>query len=113
MSTMTRVREWRGPAILSFGFRPFFLFGALHAAIAILLWVPWFLGLIAIPSVLPPVAWHAHSLLFAYVPAVIAGFLLTAVPNWTGRLPVVGWPLGGLFLLWLAGLRSSMRRSAR
>ncbi len=112
MSTMTRVREWRGPAILSFGFRPFFLFGALHAAVAILLWVPWFLGLIAIPSLLPPIAWHAHSLMFGYVPAVIAGFLLTAVPNWTGRLPVVGWPLGGLFSLWLAG-RIAMMISAR
>ena len=103
MATMARVREWQGPAILSYGFRPFFLFGALHAALAILLWVPWFLGLKAVATQLPPVAWHAHSLLFGYVPAVIAGFLLTAVPNWTGRLPVVGWPLAALFSLWLAG----------
>lgn len=103
MSTMTRMREWRGPAILSYGFGPFFLFAALQAALAIVLWVPWFLGLVAVPSLLPPVAWHAHSLLFGYVPAVIAGFVLTAVPNWTGRLPVVGWPLAGLFSLWLAG----------
>ena len=103
MSTMTRVRSWRGAAILSYGFRPFFLFAALHAMFAILLWVPWFLGLVTLPSLLPPVAWHAHSLLFGYAPAVIAGFLLTAVPNWTGRLPVVGWPLAGLFSLWLAG----------
>jgi uncharacterized protein involved in response to NO len=103
MATMARVRQWQGPAILSYGFRPFFLFASLHAALAIVLWVPWFLGLIRVPSLLPPVAWHAHSLLFGYVPAVIAGFLLTAVPNWTGRLPVVGWPLAGLFSLWLAG----------
>jgi uncharacterized protein involved in response to NO len=103
MSTMTRVREWRGPAILSYGFRPFFLFASVQAALAIVLWVSWFLGLIVVPSLLPPVAWHAHSLLFGYVPAVIAGFLLTAVPNWTGRLPVVGWPLAGLFSLWVAG----------
>ena len=103
MSTMTLVREWRGPAIFSYGFRPFFLFASLQAALAVALWVPWFLGLVAVPSLLPPVAWHAHSLLFGYVPAVIAGFLLTAVPNWTGRLPVVGWPLAGLFLLWVAG----------
>ena len=80
-----------------------FLFAALQAALAITLWVPWFLGLVAVPSLLPPVAWHAHSLLFGYVPAVIAGFLLTAVPNWTGRLPVAGWPLAGLFSLWLVG----------
>src|SRR5215831_3424636 len=103
MSTMARVRSWQGAAILSYSFRPFFLFAALHAMLAILLWVPWFLGLVTLPSLLPPVAWHAHSLLFGYVPAVIAGFLLTAVPNWTGRLPVVGWPLAGLFSLWLAG----------
>jgi uncharacterized protein involved in response to NO len=100
---MTRVREWQGPAIFSYGFRPFFLFAALQAAFAIALWVPWFLGLVAVPSLLPPVAWHAHSLLFGYVPAVVAGFLMTAVPNWTGRLPVAGWPLAGLFSLWLAG----------
>lgn len=111
MSTMIRARQWQGPAILSYGFRPFFLFAALHAALAIVLWVPWFLGLVAVPSLLPPVAWHAHSLLFGYVPAVIAGFLLTAVPNWTGRLPVVGLPLAGLFSLWLAG-RIAMMMSA-
>lgn len=108
MTTMARVRQWQGPAILSYGFRPFFLFAAVHAALAIVLWVPWFLGLMAVPSLLPPVAWHAHSLLFGYVPAVIAGFLLTAVPNWTGRLPVVGWPLAGLFALWLAGRIATM-----
>jgi uncharacterized protein involved in response to NO len=103
MATMTRVRDWRGPALLSYGFRPFFLFAALQAALAVALWVPWFLGLVSVPSLLPPVAWHAHSLLFGYVPAVVAGFLLTAVPNWTGRLPIAGWPLAGLFSLWLAG----------
>ena len=101
--TTTRIRQWQGPAILSYGFRPFFLFAALQAALAVALWVPWFLGLVVVPSLLPPVAWHAHSLLFGYVPAVVAGFLLTAVPNWTGRLPVAGWPLAGLFSLWLAG----------
>ncbi len=103
MSTMTRARVWKGPAILSHGFRPLFLFGALQAALVIALWVPWFLGLVAVPSLFPPVAWHAHSLLFGFVPAVIGGFLLTAMPNWTGHLPVVGWPLAGLFSLWLAG----------
>ncbi|HEX6001343.1 MAG TPA: NnrS family protein [Hyphomicrobiaceae bacterium] len=103
MTTMTRVRSWQGPAIFSYGFRPFFLFAALDAALAVALWVPWFLGLVEVPSLLPPVAWHAHSLLFGYVAAVVAGFLLTAVPNWTGRLPVAGWPLAGLFSLWLGG----------
>ena len=103
MTTMTRMRSWEGPALLSYGFRPFFFFGSLYAALLILVWVPWFLGLIAVPSALPPVAWHAHELLFGFLPAIIAGFLLTAVPNWTGRLPVVGWPLAGLVGLWLVG----------
>jgi uncharacterized protein involved in response to NO len=91
------------PAILSLGFRPFFLAGSLFAAILIALWVPWFLGLIAIPSAFPPTAWHAHELLFGFLPAIIAGFLLTAVPNWTGRSPICGWPLAILVLVWLAG----------
>ena len=102
-TTMELQRSWRGPVLFSYGFRPFFFFGAALAALLILLWVPWFLGLIVIPSALPPVAWNTHELLFGYVPAIVAGFLLTAVPNWTGRLPVVGWPLVGLFGLWVAG----------
>jgi uncharacterized protein involved in response to NO len=67
------------------------------------LWVPMLSGHIALPTAFDPVSWHAHEFLFGYLGAVIAGFLLTAVPNWTGRLPVVGWPLGGLAALWLAG----------
>ncbi len=91
------------PAFLSLGFRPFFLFGALFAVILIALSVPWFLGLIAVPSAMPPVAWHAHELLLGLVPAIAAGTLLTAVPTSTGRRPIAGWPLAGLVLLWLAG----------
>jgi len=108
MATMSRVRAWQGPALLSYGFRPFFLLGAAQAAIVVALWVPWYLGLVDVPSLLPPVAWHVHSLLFGYVPAIIAGFLLTAVPNWTGRLPVAGWPLAGLVALWLAGQAATL-----
>lgn len=103
MTTMARLRAWQGPAIFSYGFRPFFLFGALDAALLIALWVPWYLGFIQVPSMFTPVSWHVHELLYGYVPAIIAGFLLTAVPNWTGRLPVVGWPLTGLFGLWFGG----------
>jgi uncharacterized protein involved in response to NO len=100
---MVAMRAWRGPALFTYGFRPFFLFGALHAGLMVALWVPWHVGVITVPSAFEPVVWHAHELLFGYVPAIIAGFLLTAVPNWTGRLPVVGWPLAALFALWLAG----------
>ena len=85
------------------GFRPFFLFGALHAALSILLWVPWYLGFLHVPTALTPIAWHQHELLFGYVPAVIAGFLLTAIPNWTKRKRLTGTPLVLLFALWLAG----------
>jgi uncharacterized protein involved in response to NO len=103
MTTASRIRRWEGPALFGYGFRPFFFFGAVHAALMLMLWVPWYLGAISLPSALPPVAWHMHELLFGYVPAIVAGFLLTAVPNWTGRLPVVGWPLAGLFGLWVLG----------
>jgi len=102
-TTMQQLRAWRGPVFLSYGFRPFFFSAGVLATLLIALWTPWFLGFIALPSAFSPVNWHIHELLFGYVPAVIAGFLLTAVPNWTGRLPVVGWPLAGLFALWLLG----------
>ena len=96
-------RAWNGPGLFSYGFRPFFLFSGLHAALMVALWVPWYLGHIALPSAFAPTVWHSHEMLFGYVPAVMAGFLLTAVPNWTGRLPVVGWPLALLAALWLLG----------
>lgn len=104
---MSHPIDKRSPSLIahffSGGFRPFFLLGALHAALMIALWVPWFLGFIHVPTALSPVAWHQHELLFGFVPAVIAGFLLTAVPNWTGRKAFTGWPLALLFGLWLAG----------
>ncbi|MBK6467248.1 MAG: NnrS family protein [Rhodobacter sp.] len=102
-STAEQMRAWHGPAILTYGFRPFFLGAGLWAALAMALWVPMLAGLVSLPVAFDPVSWHAHEFLFGYLSAVIAGFLLTAVPNWTGRLPIVGWPLGGLFALWLAG----------
>ena len=102
-TTAEQMRAWRGPAILSFGFRPFFLGAALWAALAMALWIFALSGAYVLPTAFDPVSWHAHEFLFGYVSAVIAGFLLTAVPNWTGQLPIVGWPLGGLFALWVTG----------
>lgn len=102
-TTAEQMRAWTGPAILSYGFRPFFFGAAVWAAFAMALWVTMLSGQVALSSAFDPVSWHAHEFLFGYLGAVIAGFLLTAVPNWTGRLPIVGWWLGGLFLLWLAG----------
>lgn len=98
-----QIRAFTGPAILSYGFRPFFLFGSVWAALAVALWLPMLAGEISLPTAFGPLEWHIHELLYGFVPAVIAGFLLTAVPNWTGRLPVVGRRLLMLFLLWVAG----------
>ncbi|MFO8126957.1 NnrS family protein [Yoonia sp.] len=102
-STAEQMRAWRGPAILTYGFRPFFFGAAVWAVLAMLLWVPMLSGQMMLPTAFDPVSWHAHEFLFGYLGAVVAGFLLTAVPNWTGRLPIVGWRLGALALLWLAG----------
>jgi len=101
--TAERMRAWRGPAILTYGFRPFFFGATVWAALAMLLWVPMLSGRVVLPSAFDPVSWHAHEFLYGYLGAVIAGFLFTAVPNWTGRLPIVGWPLGALAALWVAG----------
>ena len=98
-----RTRPGNDPAILSYGFRPFFLLGSLFAGLAILFWLPLFYGILDTRSAFAPVDWHIHEMLFGYLAAVITGFLLTAIPNWTGRLPVQGPPLLALVLLWLAG----------
>ncbi|MBD9371145.1 NnrS family protein [Rhizobium sp. ARZ01] len=92
-----------GPVLFSYGFRPFFLGGAVWAFTAMVLWLAALSGRLDIAGEYGVFSWHAHEMLFGYASAVLAGFLLTAVPNWTGRLPVSGWPLFGLFLLWLVG----------
>ena len=98
-----RTRPDNLPAILSYGFRPFFLLGAVYAGLAMLAWVPMLMGRLETQSLFSAVDWHAHEMLFGFLPAIVTGFLLTAIPNWTGRLPVQGYPLLGLVLLWLAG----------
>jgi uncharacterized protein involved in response to NO len=102
-AALQRRRDYAGPALFAYGFRPFFLAAGLWAAFGILLWLPQFLGLVTVPTVFSALDWHIHEMLYGYVAASIAGFLLTAIPNWTGRLPVSGWPLAGLAALWLAG----------
>jgi uncharacterized protein involved in response to NO len=98
-----RLRDYRGPALLSYGFRPFFFFGSIYAGAIILVWLPVFYGHIGLLTAFAPRDWHVHEMLFGYVAAVVAGFLLTAVPNWTGRLPLQGRPLTALFSVWVAG----------
>lgn len=84
-------------------FRPFFLAGALQAVLVVGLWGAAFPLVALVDPPLAPAAWHAHELLFGYVPAVQAGFLLTAVPHWTGRRPLGAVPLAVLAVLWIAG----------
>ena len=110
-TTAETLRAYRGPAILSYGFRPFFLGGSIWAAAAMVLFIPMLQGNLALPTALNPIDWHQHELLYGFLPAIVAGFLLTAVPNWTGRLPVAGAPLAALFALWLLG-RAAVASSA-
>ena len=98
-----RRHEYAGPTLFSYGFRPFFLGGALWAALGILLWLPQYFGELSLPTAFAPLDWHIHEMLFGFLVAIATGFLLTAIPNWTGRLPVNGYPLAGLGVLWLAG----------
>tara|TARA_R110002049_G_scaffold29972_2_gene101931 strand:+ start:23626 stop:24795 length:1170 start_codon:yes stop_codon:yes gene_type:complete len=95
--------EFSGPVLFSFGFRPFFLSAMMFAMLVIPIW--WFLwqGDIGIKGPFAPADWHIHEMVFGYAAAVLAGFLFTAVPNWTGRLPTTGWPLATLLVVWMAG----------
>ncbi|MBN9569508.1 MAG: NnrS family protein, partial [Alphaproteobacteria bacterium] len=87
----------------SLGFRPFFLAAGLWPALAVAVWIVMFATGETLPSRFAPLDWHIHAMLFGFVPAAIAGFLLTAIPNWTGRPPVHGRALAILAGLWLAG----------
>ncbi|HVY15789.1 MAG TPA: NnrS family protein [Rhodopila sp.] len=96
--------EQRPPAALwSLAFRPFFLAAGIWAALALALWIGLLLYGGTLPSRFDPLTWHIHAMLFGFGFAAIAGFLLTAIPNWTGRAPIAGGPLLALAALWLAG----------
>jgi uncharacterized protein involved in response to NO len=98
-----RYRSQTGPALLSAGFRPFFLLSAAWASLAVPVWVAVFTGQVPLPNALPPVVWHVHEMVFGFAAATVAGFLLTAIPTWTGRMPLQGGPLAVLVVLWLSG----------
>jgi len=89
--------------LFSYGFRPFFLGAAIWAVLCVALWLGVLAGLLQLASGYGALAWHGHEMIFGYASAVVAGFLLTAVPNWTGSLPVAGWRLMLLFALWCLG----------
>jgi uncharacterized protein involved in response to NO len=103
MTPIPRLRNYEGPALFSYGFRPFFLLGAIYAGFAILLWLAIFSGGATLETAFTPRDWHIHEMLYGYLPAVVTGFVLTAIPNWTGRLPLQGTPLLMLVLIWGAG----------
>ncbi len=91
------------PAFLTYGFRPFFLAAGLWSSVALTLWIVMLDTGVTLPSRFDPLTWHVHEMLFGFVTAAIAGFLLTAIPNWTGRSPISGGPLAVLATLWLLG----------
>ena len=83
------------------GFRPFFLLGALFSCLAMLGWVGQLNNWFALPGIGNPIWWHAHEMLFGFGAAIVAGFLLTAVQNWTAHPGVRSWPLALIVGLWV------------
>ncbi|MDY6941703.1 MAG: NnrS family protein [Pseudomonadota bacterium] len=89
--------------LLGYPFRPFFLLTALYALVLIIAWVLFLFAGLPLPLDSNPLQWHAHEMLFGVIPAAIAGFVLTAMCNWTGAQPLRGGPLLLLLASWLAG----------
>jgi uncharacterized protein involved in response to NO len=108
VTTAQTRRAYQGPAVLSFGFRPFFLLAGLWGLTAMAVWIATLVFGLTLPTAFAMLDWHVHELIFGYVPAVVAGFLFTAVPNWTGRLPVTGLPLLVTVLIWFTGRLAMM-----
>ncbi len=106
-----RYRPFAGPTLFRQGFRPFFLGAGLWSLIAGALWAAVFAEGLSLPTAFDPVTWHAHEMLFGFVTAAVAGYLLTAIPNWTGRMPLQGAGLVALFALWALG-RAAVALSA-
>lgn len=92
----------RSFALWNLGFRPFYLLASLFGACSVLLWMAQYAGWLPASYLQGPL-WHGHEMLFGYTLAVVAGFLLTAVRNWTGEPTPVGIPLMLLAALWVAG----------
>lgn len=90
------------------GFRPFFLGGAVFAAVAVALWVAVITGLLSSASISNPLDWHAHEMVFGFFGAILGGFLLTAMPSWSNQPPITGPRLRFLFLTWVAGRLSML-----
>jgi uncharacterized protein involved in response to NO len=98
----------KGIPFLRLGFRPFYVAGAMLAALIVPLWVAMFLGRVPLVPNAPPLLWHAHEMLFGFAVAIIVGFLMTAGKAWTGLATPRGPRLGALALLWLAARVTSV-----
>lgn len=96
-------QAYTGPALFSYGFRPLFLLAGSFAAFVLPLWMLVWTGQVTLGGPFSPTNWHIHELLFGYTSAVVAGFLFTAIPNWTGRMPTRGWPLMASAAMWMIG----------
>jgi uncharacterized protein involved in response to NO len=94
---------YQGPAFFSYGFRPLFLGAALFAGVAVPAWILLLTGVGDSDFFSAARQWHVHEMVYGFLPAVITGFLLTAIPNWTDRTPIRGRELMLLCTLWLAG----------
>ncbi len=99
MKNMTQAKQ-KYPVILQTGFRIFFLGAAVYAVVSMLVWLIFYVAQGNIFVAMPLTVWHGHEMIFGFTMAVIAGFLLTAVMNWTGLPTLNGWPLLALFLFW-------------
>ena len=97
-----------GWPLLRLGFRPFYLGAAAFALFAVPYWIAGLLGLMALPSTMPPLLWHAHEMLYGFAVAVIVGFLLTAGKAWTGLATPRGATLAVMAGLWLAARLSAV-----
>ena len=84
-------------------FRPFFIAAGIWATLAVPFWLLSYFGILIGIDNFNILLWHQHEMLFGFVPAAITGFILTAIPNWTGRLPIKNKPLALLLLLWILG----------
>jgi uncharacterized protein involved in response to NO len=93
----------RLPPLFGYGFRPFFLAAGLTATLLIPWWVASFALSVPLPTAWPATLWHGHEMVFGFIVAALSGFLLTAVPSWTGQRGFAGWPLVLVTTLWLLG----------
>lgn len=91
-----------GSSLFLYPFRIFFIAGSIWALLAVVLWVLLLMGKLSLPLGIPASVWHGHEMIHGFTSAIIAGFLLTAMSNWTGIPAISGTPLILLFLLWLA-----------